>query len=192
MAKIFVISGSAGAGKRSVREPIMEKFPDLWYSVSVTTREPRNGKGDKDIPGVTYHFVDEILFKKMFAADFFLEHNCFEGNHRFYGTPKGAFSEHYSKGDDILMEIDVNGFEQVLEKHPDAIGIFIQPDSADSHKNQIKSRATESDEEIAKRLALADDEFSKINLYKYKITNVFGQPEKAIAECEAIIKKERN
>ncbi|MDR2606706.1 MAG: guanylate kinase [Oscillospiraceae bacterium] len=183
MAKIFVISAPSGAGKKTIRERMMRDIPELRYSISMTTRAPRA----EDIPGVTYDFVTQEEFEAAIAREEFIEWSFHLGN--YYGTPRKAVEQHIANGEDVLLEIDTNGARYILKHYPKAVGIFIVSDNLE---RQLGERGTESPAEIAERLEKAKREMEESAMYKYKVVNRYGDLESAVAECEEIIKKERN
>jgi len=182
MAKIFVISAPAGAGKKTIRERLMRDMPELRYSISMTTRVPR----DEDIAGVTYDFVTREEFQAAIEANEFIEYSYHFGN--FYGTPRSRVESWLANGEDVILEIETNGAKRVFELYPDAVGIFI---ISDRLEYQLVGRGTESDDEIAARLEKAKEEIAESDKYKYKVINRYGDLEQAVAECEEIINKER-
>ena len=121
--KSFIVSGPSGVGKSTVLGVLLQKRPDLYFSVSATTRSPRPG----EIDGVHYHFMDVDSFRQRIADDEFLEYAEFVGN--FYGTPKKYVDEAMDQGRDVLLDIEVQGAIQVTSKRPDVVRIFIAPPS---------------------------------------------------------------
>ena len=113
--KIFILSGPSGSGKGTVLKSAMREHPDMFLSVSATTRGPRQG----EIDGVHYHFIDDDAFLKMIDRDQLLEHAGYAGN--FYGTPRIPVDEALDQGRDVMLEIDVQGAQQVYAKRPDAV-----------------------------------------------------------------------
>ena len=116
--KTFIVSGPSGVGKSTVLKALLEKQPDLYFSVSATTRSPRPGELD----GIHYHFMDVDSFRKWIAMDQFLEYAEYVGN--FYGTPKRFVDQAMENGRDVILEIEVQGALQVTSKRPDTVRIF--------------------------------------------------------------------
>ena len=151
---LIIMSGPSGVGKGTIREKLMENNDiNLFYSVSMTTRLPRPGETN----GKEYYFVTREEFEENIKSGNLLEWAEFVGN--CYGTPKDKVEEKRNEGKNVLLEIDVNGTNQVLEKVSDAISIFIMPPSLEELENRIRNRCTETDEVIKARLAKAKKEF---------------------------------
>ena len=132
--KTFIISGPSGVGKSTVLSALLEKRKNLYFSVSATTREPRPGELD----GIHYHFMDAESFRKWIAMDQFLEYAEYVGN--FYGTPKRFVDEAMDKGQDVILDIEVQGALQVTSKRPDTVQIFIAPPSWKELERRLKDR----------------------------------------------------
>ena len=163
--KIIVLSGPSGVGKGSVRKLLNMDELNAVNSVSMTTRAPRA----EDQEGVTYFFVSPEEFQKTIDEDGFLEHAKFSGN--CYGTPAKAVEEHLNKGENVLLEIEVQGAKQVMEKVPDACTIFLVPPTFEDLEKRIRNRSSETEEQIASRLEQAKNELSEKDLYKYVVVN---------------------
>lgn len=161
----FVLSGPSGCGKDTVITRVRQKMPELGFSVSCITR-PKRGSDRED---GKYRFLSVGEFENMLAQDAFLEHNVFLGN--YYGTPRRPVEEALAKGRDILIEIDVNGAAQLRETLPEAVSIFILPPSLAKLRKRLEERATDSPEQIAKRLHEARREIECAPLYDYVIVN---------------------
>ncbi len=147
--RLTVLSGPSGVGKSSVIAEIRKQHPDVWLSVSVTTREPRPGETD----GVEYHFVDQAEYDAMVEDDLLLEHAVFAGNS--YGTPRAAVEERLGRGLPALLEIDLQGARQVRLAMPDAQLVFLKPPSWDELVRRLTGRGTEPHDVIERRLAEA-------------------------------------
>jgi guanylate kinase len=180
---LFVISAPSGAGKTTLCRNVLENMPDIKFSVSYTTRSPRQGEVD----GVHYNFVDNEEFRGMIAGSEFIEWAEVHGN--FYGTSRKKIAEMASAGIDVLLDIDVQGARQVKEKLPDSVLIFILPPSFEVLKERLTGRMTDTDEVIEKRLKKAADEIGEYKNYDYVIVN--NVIENALTELKSIIIAER-
>lgn len=177
---LIIFSGPSGVGKGTVKEILMENQSlNLHYSVSCTTRQPRQGELD----GVHYYFITQDQFDEMVKQDAFLEYAQFVGNS--YGTPKAKVEAMLQAGKNVLLEIDMQGALQVIAKCPDALSIFLLPPSMEELERRIRQRGTESDEVIAQRLAKANKEISMRKHYRYQVVN--DQVERAANEIAQII-----
>ena len=177
--KTFIISGPSGVGKSAVLHKLLDGRGDLYFSISATTRAPREG----EVNGVDYHFVDVEKFREMIHNDEFLEFAEYVGN--FYGTPKRYVDEAMAQGKDVILEIDVQGAQQVVGKRPDAVRIFIAPPSWDALEQRLTGRGTDSPEKIQKRLVRAKVELQSAGTYDYFVVN--DTVENAVREIKAIM-----
>jgi guanylate kinase len=164
-ARLFVLSGPSGVGKSRVVAEIRRNHPDVWLSVSVTTRHPRPG----EVEGVHYHFADEAEFHRMVAAGDLLEHARFAGN--WYGTPRAPVEERLAGGLPALLEIDLEGARQVRVAMPDAHLVFLSPPSWDELVRRLVGRGTEDEEEIRQRLEAAEIEMAAEKEFDTVIVN---------------------
>ena len=164
---VFVVSGPSGTGKGTIMERYFEKYPEdnTFLSVSATTRTPR----PIDKEGVTYYFKTKEEFEKLINNDGLLEWAQFCDN--YYGTPKAPIEKMISEGKNIILEIEVQGGKQVMEKLPDAVGVFVLPPSFKELKDRLVNRNTETEETIQKRLNRAAEEINEINFYDYILIN---------------------
>ncbi len=180
---LIVYSGPSGVGKGTVR-PYFQDDPalNLGYSISMTTRAPRNGEQE----GVHYFFVTKEEFEAAVERGELLEHAFFCGNN--YGTPLQYVENLRNEGKNVMLEIDVQGMEQVVEKCPEAITIFLVPPSMEELERRIRGRKTESEETIQERLAKAKKELAMKDNYKYVVCN--DQAERAGEEIRQILLKE--
>lgn len=175
---MFVIAAPSGAGKTSLVKKLLEHDPNRRFSVSTTTRKQREGEVD----GVDYHFVDENGFRRLLTEDQFLEHARVFDN--WYGTTRSAVESLRAAGHDVILEIDWQGARQVRERLPDCIGVFILPPSRAELERRLRSRATDSDEVIARRLRDAAGDIAHWEEFDHVVVN--DRFEDALAELEAI------
>ena len=162
---LIVFSGPSGVGKGTVLSRVMGRRKNLKLSVSYTTRKPREGEVD----GINYHFVSESEFLKIVDSSGMLEYAKYCGN--YYGTPRAAVEKELELGNNVILEIEVQGGEQVLKKCPDAIGIFVIPPSVSELKDRLKSRAAEEEEIMARRVEEYKREIDFSRFYDYVVVN---------------------
>lgn len=180
---LIVYSGPSGVGKSTIlHEVLKDESLNLEFSVSMTTRLPREG----EIDGKDYFFVSKETFKKAIEEDKFLEHARYVGN--YYGTPRDYVEQERNKGKNVILEIDVQGGLQVIEKCSDCISIFVMPPSIDELRNRLSGRGTEKEEVINKRVDQAQREIKQGSVYKYHVVN--NEIETSIKEVSDILKKE--
>ena len=181
--KLFVITAPSGAGKSSLISALLKEEPALKLSISYTTRAPRPGEEN----GREYHFVDEKSFLAMRGRGEFLESAEVHGNH--YGTSKRVIEEALARGEDLLLEIDWQGAQQVRKLYPGCVGIFIVPPSVQELERRMRERGQDSDAVIRRRLENAREELAHQREFKYAIIN--KDFETAKRELAEIIRKER-
>lgn len=162
--KLIVMSGCSGVGKSTVLSRVMERRDDLLFSVSATTRQPREG----EIDGVSYFFVTQEQFQEMIAQDAFVEYDGHMAN--WYGTPKAQLEEKLARGV-VLLDIEPNGAFRVRQNRPDAVLIFIAPPSMEELEHRLRSRGDTSEEQIEKRLARASWEMEQSAKYDHVVVN---------------------
>lgn len=162
---LFVISGPSGAGKGTLISLLLQRHPNVRLSVSATTRAPRPGEEN----GIDYHFLTEDAFSQILSEGGFLEHALVHGKH--YGTLKSYVEEHIDLGEQVVLEVDVQGARQVKEKMPDAHYVFIEPPSLDELEKRLRGRNTETEEQIKKRLDAAVVELSAKKEYDIQLVN---------------------
>lgn len=180
--KTFIICGPSGVGKGTVVSRLMEADPTLYFSVSATTQAPRAGEAD----GVHYHFLTRERFQEWIDAGDFLEHAQFVGN--FYGTPRRYVDEAMDQGRDVLLDIEIQGAEQIHQKRPEAVRIYIAPPSWEELERRLTGRGTEDGEKIRSRLARGREEFAAARDFDYLVIN--DTVEHAAAEIRAIMTAE--
>lgn len=163
--RVFIISGPSGSGKDTVLKKIFENYPEIAFSISSVTRPMRSD----EVEGEKYNFVTRKRFEQMISEDTLLEYNEFLGN--YYGTPKLPVENCVNSGRDIIIEVDVNGAEQIRKKIPDAVGIFIMPPSLEILSERLQGRGTDCGEVISKRLNSALGEISRATEYNYVVVN---------------------
>ena len=181
--RLFVVTAPSGAGKTSLIDAVMREDASLKISVSYTTRAPRPGEKE----GVDYHFVDEPTFRAMRERGEFLESAEVHGNH--YGTAKRVILDAVAKGEDLILEIDWQGAQQVRRLYPDCVGIFILPPSIEELERRMRSRGQDAEAVIRRRLANAKEELAHAGEFKYAIIN--KDFETAKRELASIIERER-
>lgn len=182
---LIIMSGPSGVGKGEIRKKVMEdESLKLWFSVSMTTRSIRPGEEN----GREYFFVSKEEFKKTLHEGGLLESNQYVNN--YYGTPKAKVEEMREKGYNVMLEIDVNGAEQVMKTigKENVVSIFILPPSMEELETRIRGRSTESEEIVQKRLAKARKELPFKKDYRYHVIN--DSLERCAEEIKSIIKKE--
>lgn len=175
---VFVISGPSGSGKSTLVSKLLE-LPNMMFSISCTTRRPRATES----PGKWYDFVSEEEFDRMVREDAFLEYACVFGKHR-YGTPRKWLDLARERGQDLVLEIDVQGAAQIRRKLPQAVSIFIVPPSREELERRIVGRGQDSKEEIARRLERARAEMRSFSEYDFIVVN--DDLERAGREVQAI------
>ena len=176
---LIVLSGPSGAGKSTVVKKLMQKRGNIHFSVSYTTRAPRN----EDIDGVTYNFVDRAEFERMIENNEFLEYAEYSGN--YYGTSLKVIEEKQAAGIDVLLDIEVQGAANVRNKCPDAVLVFTVPPSYQELERRLRGRNTDDEQTICKRLSRALEEVREINMYDYLVIN--DEVDNAVTELDAIM-----
>ncbi|MCZ0703374.1 guanylate kinase [Natronobacillus azotifigens] len=179
---LFVLSGPSGVGKGTVRKALFEKDTALQYSISMTTRAMREGEEE----GVDYFYRSKEDFEKMIEDNQLLEHAQYVGN--YYGTPRTYVEETLDKGNDVFLEIEVQGALQVKKNFPEGVFIFLSPPSLEELKNRIVSRGTETETLVMNRLKAAKDEIELMDNYDYVVVN--DQVDRAVEKVQAIVKSE--
>ena len=162
---LIVVSGFSGAGKGTLMKELLKRYDNYALSVSMTTREPREGEVD----GESYFFVDKETFERTIAEDGLIEYASYCGN--YYGTPRAYVEKCLEAGRDVILEIEIQGALKVKEKFPETLLLFVMPPSAEELKRRLEGRGTESPEVIRQRLIRAREEAEGIENYEYLIIN---------------------
>ena len=181
---MIVVSGPAGSGKGTVNSHLFATG-DFVYSVSATTRAPRPGEVD----GVNYHFISKEEFLGRIEHGDMLEYTEYCGN--YYGTPKKEAEEVLASGKNLILEIEVEGAENVKKKFPDAVLVLLLPPSYAVQEQRLRGRATETEEKISERLARAKEEIYHASSYDYVVYNHDGKDKEAAEQILAIISAEK-
>ncbi len=182
--QVIVISAPSGCGKGSVISGLLKNDnKNRWLSVSTTSRPIR----DNDIPGETYNFVSKEEFEKKIEEGYFLEYTNYAGN--YYGTPKEFIADKLQKGIDVILEIEIEGANNIKKLIPEALFIFIMPPSIKEMARRLKGRGTDSKEKMLERFHTAYKEINEVTTYNYVVVN--DVLENAIDKVEAIIKAEK-
>jgi len=179
---LFVISAPSGAGKSTLIERIRPLFPGMLYSVSCTTRRPRNG----EIHGRHYYFLDREIFESMVKQGEFLEWKEVHGN--LYGTPAEPVKRALKEGRCMILDIDVQGAQDVFAGIPQAVGIFITVADLATLEERLRSRGSDTEESIRTRMSNAPEELAQEGKFHYVIVN--EQVDEAVAELASIIARE--
>ncbi|HJC24275.1 MAG TPA: guanylate kinase [Candidatus Eisenbergiella merdavium] len=162
---LIVVSGFSGAGKGTLMKELLKRYDNYALSVSMTTRQPREGEVD----GESYFFVDKETFEKTIENDGLIEYASYCGN--YYGTPREYVERCLENGLDVILEIEIQGALKVKGKFPEALLLFVMPPDAAELKRRLEDRGTESPEVIRQRLARASEEADGIEKYEYLIIN---------------------
>lgn len=182
--QIIVISAPSGAGKGTIIKKLLENdSKNRWLSVSATSRKPRVGEKE----GINYYYITEEEFQKRIKEDYFLEYTNYAGN--YYGTPREYIKDKISKGIDVILEIEIEGANNIKKLIPEALFIFIMPPSLKELVKRLKGRGTETNEKIIKRFNAAYKEVNEVTKYNYVVVN--DEIDTAVDKIESIIKAER-
>jgi len=181
--KLFIISGPSGAGKTTLCREALKRFKGITYSISYTTRKPRNGEQD----GIDYHFITKKEFKRKIESNKWVEWAEVYGN--FYGTSAEFLDTCLASGKHILLDIDIQGTIQIKKQYPDSVTIFIMPPSLETLRTRLESRGTDTRQVIEKRLETAKKEMEEKDFYHHVIIN--DQLSKAVSELIEIIESYR-
>ncbi len=179
VGKLIILTGPSGVGKGTLMRSLLQRHPELHYSVSVTTRSPRPG----EVEGKDYYFISRREFEQLVAAGELLEWAEFAGN--CYATPQKAVMNQIRSGKRVMLEIELKGARQIRTSYPSALSIFILPPSISELEKRIRGRAQDSDEAIARRLRHAQEEISAADEFDLQIVN--DDFESALNSIEAAI-----
>ena len=180
---LYIFSGPSGVGKGTICKQLVAKRDDLSVSVSATTRAPR----EEDTEGVTYYFKTKEEFKSMIDADKFLEWAVYNDN--YYGTPAEPVDAKLEAGEDVILEIEVQGALKVMERRPDAVSVFIAPPDENALYERLRTRGSETEEQIENRVNAAKAELEQKDKYDYIVVN--DVLEVAVCDIEKIMKSEK-
>ena len=162
---IYIISGPSGSGKDTILKEVLKIRSDVFFSISHITRKMRVG----EVEGDKYHFISREEFEEQLAKNAFLEYNEYSGN--YYGTPKAPIEEHLAKGDDVVIECDVNGASALRDILTDVTSIFIMPPSFEVLRKRLVGRGTETTEQVERRMNEALNEIRRAVEYDYIVVN---------------------
>jgi guanylate kinase len=179
LGKLIVLTGPSGVGKGTLMNAILQRYPELHYSVSTTTRSPRPG----EVNGKNYHFITRSEFEKLVTQGEFLEWAEFAGN--CYGTPREAVLNHIQSGKLVVLEIELEGARQIRHTFPSALSIFILPPSFAELEKRIRGRGQDAEEAISRRLNRAEEEIAAADEFDLQIIN--NDFEQALQEIEKAI-----
>lgn len=179
--RLFILSAPSGTGKTTLCRALMKHFRDMLYSVSFTTREPRKD----EISGADYHFISREDFAGKIKEGKWAEWAEVHGN--FYGTSAEFLDEALASGRDVLLDIDVEGTRQILNRYPDSITVFIMPPDFEILRKRIESRGSDSREVIERRLKNAEREMAQKDLYRHVIIN--DSLDEAVADIVSIVER---
>lgn len=180
---LFVVSAPAGCGKDTILEQLFKKNDSVGYSVSATTRAPREGETD----GVHYHFLTRERFEELISEGGVLEYTQYCGN--YYGTPRKGVEELLAQGKDVILKIEVEGAMNIRRLFPECCLVFILPPSMCELERRLRKRGTETEDKIILRTAQARNEIKFAENYDYLITN--GELETAVDDLLAVIRAEK-
>ncbi|MBH0229119.1 guanylate kinase [Halobacillus yeomjeoni] len=179
---LFILSGPSGVGKGTVRKALFEQSTNLRYSISMTTREPREGEVD----GVDYFFKSRDEFEKLISEGQLIEHAEYVGN--YYGTPRQYVEQTLEEGKDVFLEIEVQGALKVRENFPQGVFIFLIPPSLEELKDRIVTRGTETEDKVKNRLHAAKEEIEMMDAYDYVVVN--DEIDNAVKKVQSIVASE--
>jgi len=179
----IVLTGPSGVGKSTVLKKLMETQPDIYFSVSATTRSPRPGERE----GIDYNYISREEFESLLENDGLLEYTHYAGE--YYGTPRKQMQDAIDAGRDVFFDVDELGARSIREKVPGCAVVFLAPPSLDELERRLRGRGTETEEKIQKRLSVAKNYFDQLDIFDYVISS--ETPEYAAARLEAILISQR-
>lgn len=181
---LLVVSGPSGVGKGTLLARLMQDDPTFGFSVSATTRAPR----DYEIPDVHYHFLTDAEFDRLEKEDAFLEHATVHGNR--YGTLRSEVDQRLRQGQNVLLDIDTQGALNVMAQAPDCVSVFILPPTFEALRQRLLGRHTEKPEEVERRLNNARGEIAQQGRYRYNIVN--DDLDAAYEQLRCVVQAEKN
>ena len=181
---LMVLSGFSGAGKGTLVKKLLETYNNYALSVSMTTRQPRDGERD----GIEYFFSTKEVFEQKIEEGGLIEYAQYCGN--YYGTPKAYVEEQLAVGRDVILEIEIQGALQIKDKFPEALLLFVTPPSIEELEKRLRGRGTETEEVIRKRLLRAGEESEGMDAYDYLVIN--DDLERCVEEIHSIVNAARN
>ena len=181
--RLFIVSGPSGSGKGTLLSDLRQRHPDIFYSISATTRAPREGL-EQD--GVHYYFLTHEKFEQMIAEDAFIEYKRYCGN--IYGTPRKPVEEALAAGRSVVLEIETQGMRDAYAQYPDAVTVFISPPSLELLGQRLRGRKSEAEDVVLRRLKQAEEEMTRSGDYKYVVIN--GDLKEAQDELDGIFLRE--
>lgn len=179
IGRLIVLTGPSGVGKGTLLRSLLQRHPDLYLSISVTTRSPRPG----EINGKHYYFVSRAEFDRMVVNNELLEWAEFAGN--CYGTPRRSVEDQIRQGRWVVLEIELEGARQIRRTFPEALRVFILPPSMPELEYRLRSRGQDSDEAIVRRLARAEAEINAANEFDFQVVN--DDLDKALKQIENVL-----
>lgn len=179
VGKLIVLTGPSGVGKGTLLRSLRQRHPELYLSISATTRDPRPGEVD----GVDYYFLSRPEFQEKIAQDAFVEWAEFAGN--YYGTPRQSLETQMAQGQWVILEIEVEGARQVRRSFPEALLVFVRPPSFAELERRLRGRDRDSEDAIQRRLERAKEELQAADEFDVQVTNAVV--EEAIRELEAAV-----
>jgi guanylate kinase len=181
-SRVFVITGPSGVGKGTLIRGLRSRIPELELAVSATTRKPRPGEEN----GADYHFLSDAEFDERLRAGEFVEHASYSGNR--YGTLRSELARRAAAGVPVVLEIEVEGARQVRAAMPEAVQVFIAPPSLEALRTRLVGRGTDDEEEVSRRLAVAERELESQPEFRHVVVN--DRLDEALAELDAIVSAE--
>ena len=164
--RLFIVSGPSGSGKGTLLSDLRERHPDVFYSISATTRAPREGLEED---GVHYYFLTHEKFEEMISENAFIEYKRYCGN--IYGTPRKPVEDALAPGRSVVLEIETQGMKDAYTQYPEAVTVFIAPPSLEILGQRLRGRKSEAEEVVLRRLKLAEEEMTCSKNYRYTVIN---------------------